>query len=48
MTEFKAVFEAARGQKGATLANNAAKLSRSLREAHVGEASEEITRLAHF
>jgi hypothetical protein len=46
--EFKAVFELARGCEGATLAANATKMARALREARAGEASKEITRLAHY
>jgi hypothetical protein len=46
--EFKAVFEAARGQKGAILTENATKMARALRVARAGEASEELIRLAHF
>ncbi|KAJ6575656.1 hypothetical protein DFH09DRAFT_915334 [Mycena vulgaris] len=46
--EFEAVFAAARGSKGAVLTANAKKISQALREARMGEASEELIRLARF
>ncbi|KAJ7450898.1 hypothetical protein FB451DRAFT_1410211 [Mycena latifolia] len=46
--EFKAVFEDARGAKGAILIGNAAKMAAALREARAGEASDELVRLARF
>ncbi|KAF8209475.1 hypothetical protein K438DRAFT_1753815 [Mycena galopus ATCC 62051] len=46
--EFKTVFEAARGTRGAVLMANAASMRKALRETRAGEASEELSRLAVF
>lgn len=46
--EFNAVFNDARGVRGAILKENAAAMAKALREARVGEASEELVRLAKF
>ncbi|KAF8184335.1 hypothetical protein K438DRAFT_1837898 [Mycena galopus ATCC 62051] len=46
--EFKATFAAARGSRGAILRANAEKMALALREARVGEASEEFRRLINF
>ncbi|KAJ7734357.1 hypothetical protein DFH07DRAFT_754405, partial [Mycena maculata] len=46
--EFKATFKAARGARGEILTANAMKIAKALREARVGEASEEIARLVAF
>ncbi|KAJ7035952.1 glucosyltransferase [Mycena alexandri] len=46
--EFRVTFTDARGARGAVLRENAAKISLALREARVGEASEELIRLAQF
>jgi urease gamma subunit len=46
--EFKATFAAARGDKGARLQENVAKMSKVLKEARAGEAREEIMRLVNF
>ncbi|KAJ7819978.1 hypothetical protein B0H13DRAFT_2452442 [Mycena leptocephala] len=46
--EFKATFAAARGDKGARLQENVAKMSKALKEARAGEAREEIMRLVNF
>ncbi|KAJ7915931.1 hypothetical protein B0H13DRAFT_2452325 [Mycena leptocephala] len=46
--EFKATFAAARGDKGARLQENVAKMSKALKEARAGEAREELMRLVKF
>ncbi|KAJ7915915.1 hypothetical protein B0H13DRAFT_2270159 [Mycena leptocephala] len=46
--EFKATFAAARGDKGARLQENVAKMSKALKEARAGEAREELIRLVMF
>ncbi|KAJ7302757.1 hypothetical protein DFH08DRAFT_977602 [Mycena albidolilacea] len=46
--EFKATFAAAREMQGAILRANAEKMALALREARVGEASEEFRRLINF
>ncbi|KAF7350270.1 hypothetical protein MVEN_01331000 [Mycena venus] len=46
--EFKATFEAARGERGAMLTANARKMAQELREARNGKAAEELSRLAGF
>ncbi|KAJ7433431.1 hypothetical protein B0H11DRAFT_760755 [Mycena galericulata] len=46
--EFRATFEAARGVKGTVLTKNAQNMARALREARLGEASQELIRLAAF
>jgi hypothetical protein len=46
--EFKATFAAARGARGAILRANAEQMALALREARVGEASEEFKRLINF
>ncbi|KAJ7174036.1 hypothetical protein C8R43DRAFT_634845 [Mycena crocata] len=46
--EFKTVFDDARGIRGSVLKVNALKMAKALREARMGEASDEVMRLAKF
>jgi hypothetical protein len=46
--EFKAMFAAARGERGAILRANAEKMALALREAHGAETSKEFRRLINF
>ncbi|KAF7368762.1 hypothetical protein MVEN_00201300 [Mycena venus] len=46
--EFKATFAAVREARDGVLRTNAEKMASTLREAHAGEASDEIVRLARF
>ncbi|KAJ6502850.1 hypothetical protein C8R47DRAFT_1251687 [Mycena vitilis] len=46
--EFRATFAAARGASGAVLQANAARMAAALKEEHIGQAAEELKRLARF